>query len=87
MTKATNALRLVVGEVFTNPQAMHSSAPGIALNILSNGNERMTAMEGKAFAAAFYWWPLRAVVHLLWLVYRIGRMTGKLPSASDEPWN
>jgi len=91
MTKATNALRMVVGEVFTNRQAMHDSPTGIALDVLGAdhwwSNERMVSSEGRAFAAAFYWRPLRMVVRCFWLVYRFGRWRGVIPAASNEPWN
>lgn len=92
MTKATNALRLVIGEIFTNPQAMYNSSADVAFDTfclappLEDG-WKMTSIENRAYTAAFYYKPLRAVVRLFWLVYRFGRWSGALPSASDEPWN
>lgn len=89
-TKATNALKLLVGEVFTNQAAMHSTPPLVAIDALSHSAlyaDELTKAEGKAFAKAFLYKPLRLVVRLFWLVYRFGRATNAIPAASDEPWN
>lgn len=84
-TVASDALLRRVGIVFTDRRAIDATSADVVVAADRVGDVA-TAMEHKAFEAAFRWKPLRFVVRLFFVVYDIGRWLRIIPSASEEPW-